>query len=102
MPAIASDFLRTFWPLLVGGVVGLIVWNVQFFRHYKHEKDAELRSWVIQQEKNWEKNFSALADKRKSEWETAHAAIEGSHAIFERRLSRVEDTMKQTEDGQQS
>lgn len=98
MPAIASDFLSTFWPLLVGGVVGLIVWNVQFFKHYKKEKDAEFQSWLTAQEANWQQHFNNLARKGQDEWEIAKSSIHHFCQNNEARLSKLEQANRQKQD----
>jgi hypothetical protein len=92
---IARDFLLHLWPLVVGGIVGLIVWNVQFFRHYKREKDAEFRSWLTAQEANWQQHFNALARRAEDEWEISKSSVRHFCQTNEGRLLRLERAISQ-------
>ena len=55
MPDLAWDFLKTFWPVIGGGVVFLIYWAIQFLYKFKSDwtefQDKTLLMWRTEHEK---------------------------------------------------
>jgi hypothetical protein len=51
MAAFAWEVFVSSWVVLLPALAALIWWNIQFFRNYKRDKDAEFRSWLQEQNK---------------------------------------------------
>ncbi len=95
MAAFVWDVFISSWTVLLPAVAGLIYWNVQFFKHYKEEKDKEFRSWLTAQEANWQRHFDALARQAKDGWELAESSLRSYCQNVESRLSRLEPAIDQ-------
>ncbi len=51
MSEIFVSFFKSFWPLLIGGVVFLIIRDIQFFHILRRQQEKQFQSWLIDKDK---------------------------------------------------
>ena len=54
MSEIVLDLFKSFWPLLIGGVVFLVIRAIQFFHTLRRELEKKFQSWLSDNDKELE------------------------------------------------
>ena len=87
-------FLSTFWPLLVGAVTFLIVWQIQFFRHVKKNQEAQFETWrgdqAVKIHDQFNSQFQTLAQDTKNTRPDTVADVEKLLHRWDERIKKLE------------
>jgi hypothetical protein len=92
MPMIAYEFLKTFWPVLVGGAVCFIYWQIRCFRTFRTEKEEEFQKFLEVQNRRLEESLALRQQAIKDIW--VHETHEWLAGELNERFNRIEQKLQ--------
>jgi hypothetical protein len=98
MSAIVLDFLKSFWPLLIGGVVFLIIRDIQFFHTLRRQSEKKFQSWLTDKDKElgqFRETYNELLSGHVDEHLTrADRNLKTYRESYEKRLLKIEEALR--------
>jgi uncharacterized integral membrane protein len=103
MSEIALSFFKSFWPLLIGGVVFLIIRDIQFFHTLRRQLEKQFQSWLIDKDKElgqFRETYNELLSGHVDEHLTrADRNLKTYRESYEKRLLKIEEALRQIKSG---
>ena len=92
MSEIALDFLKSFWPLIIGGIVFLVIRSIQFFYTLRRELEKKFQSWLSNNDKELEqfreRYNELLSGHVDAHLKRADRNLKTSRESYEKRLNK--------------
>ena len=97
MSEIVFDFLKSFWPLLVGGIVFLIIRDIQFFHTLRRQLEKQFKLWIIDKDKElgqFREVYNELLSGHVDEHlKRADRNLKTYQESYENRLTKIEEAL---------